>query len=87
MAESSPSPQRRPPCKTDKRMSDEAADAAAHIIPTIPCVYMKCTRSMTPSWRIRAEVRLSLYGYQICLFKCVFSNLQPERHIPRLPST
>ena len=29
MAESSPSRQRRPPCKTNKEMSDEAADAAA----------------------------------------------------------
>ena len=29
MVESSPSRQRRPPCKTDKEMSDEAADAAA----------------------------------------------------------
>ena len=30
MVESSPSRQRRPPCKTNKGMSDEAADAAAH---------------------------------------------------------
>ena len=30
MPESSPSRQRRPPCKTNKEMSDEAADAAAH---------------------------------------------------------
>ena len=29
MVESSPSGQRRPPCKTNKEMSDEAADAAA----------------------------------------------------------
>ena len=29
MLESSPSRQRRPPCKTSKEMSDEAADAAA----------------------------------------------------------
>ena len=29
MVESSPSRQRRPPCKTKKEMSDEAADAAA----------------------------------------------------------
>ena len=29
MLESSPSRQRRPPCKTKKGMSDEAADAAA----------------------------------------------------------
>ena len=29
MVEGSPSRQRRPPCKTNKRMSDEAADAAA----------------------------------------------------------
>ena len=28
MVESSPSRQRRPPCKTNKEMSDEAADAA-----------------------------------------------------------
>ena len=30
MVDSSPSRQRRPPCKTNKEMSDEAADAAAH---------------------------------------------------------
>ena len=29
MVESSPSRQRRPPCKTNKKMSDEAADAAS----------------------------------------------------------
>ena len=29
MLESSPSHQRRPPCKTNKELSDEAADAAA----------------------------------------------------------
>ena len=29
MVESSPSHQRRPPCKTNREMSDEAADAAA----------------------------------------------------------
>ena len=29
MVENSPSRQRRPPCKTNKEMSDEAADAAA----------------------------------------------------------
>ena len=29
MVESSPSRQRQPPCKTNKEMSDEAADAAA----------------------------------------------------------
>ena len=29
MVESSPSRQRRPPCKTSKEMSEEAADAAA----------------------------------------------------------
>ena len=29
MVERSPSRQRRPPCKTNKEMSDEAADAAA----------------------------------------------------------
>ena len=29
MVESPPSRQRRPPCKTSKEMSDEAADAAA----------------------------------------------------------
>ena len=30
MVESTPSRQRRPPCKTNKEESDEAADAAAH---------------------------------------------------------
>ena len=34
MVERSPSRQRRPPCKTSKEMSDEAADAAALTITT-----------------------------------------------------
>ena len=33
MVESSPSRQRRPPCKTSKEKSDEAADAAAVTLP------------------------------------------------------
>ena len=38
MVESSPSRQRRPPCKTSKEMSDEAADAAAvTYLLTYPC--------------------------------------------------
>ena len=32
MVESSPSRQRRPPCKTNKEVSDEAADAAAPLL-------------------------------------------------------
>ena len=40
MVESSPSRQRRPPCKTNKEMSDEAADAAAL---TYLLTWMTCT--------------------------------------------
>ena len=47
MVESSPSRQRRPPCKTSKEMSDEAADAAAlTYLLTYPCV---CRKVCTPS--------------------------------------
>ena len=40
MVGSSPSCQRRPPCKTNKEMSDEAADAAAltYLLTVIPYV-------------------------------------------------
>ena len=39
MEESSPSRQRRPPCKTNKGKTDEAADVAAHTTTTTtPCL-------------------------------------------------
>ena len=52
MVESSPSRQRRPPCKTNKEMSDEAADAAAltyllTYLCTTPLVAMR-PRSVSP---------------------------------------
>ena len=55
MVESSPSRQRRPPCKTSREMADEAPDAAAftylltYLLPCMPAVAPKshfCT-SMT----------------------------------------
>ena len=42
MVESSPSRQRRPPCKTNKEMSDEAADAAA-------LTYLLCGQTRPPA--------------------------------------
>ena len=43
MVESSPSRQRRPPCKTSKEMSDEAADAAAPTyLLTLFCATSNC---------------------------------------------
>ena len=43
MVESTPSCQRRPPCKTNKEMSDEAADAAALTYLLTYCVVMSCS--------------------------------------------
>ena len=48
MVESSPSRQRRPPCKTSKEMSDEAADAAAF-------TYYLLTVMCTPDWGCSGE--------------------------------
>ena len=60
MVESSPSRQRRPPCKTSKEMSDEPADAAAltsYLLtytlpdPEIPLVYsVHYGQQCTPEW-------------------------------------
>ena len=45
MVESSPSRQRRPPCETNKRMSDEAADVAAlTYLPTWLCARSACSQ-------------------------------------------
>ena len=46
MVESTPSRQRRPPCKTNKEESDEAADASA---PTY-LLTSTCSTSQVPSW-------------------------------------
>ena len=43
MVQSSPSRQRRPPCKTSKEMSDEAADAAA--LTTYLLTYLQMTHN------------------------------------------
>ena len=45
MVESSPSRQRRPPCKTNKEMSDEAADAAALTYSLTPITCLLCFSS------------------------------------------
>ena len=45
MVKSSPSRQRRRPCKTNKEMSDEAADAAA--LPYLPTYLLTFTESQT----------------------------------------
>ena len=44
MVESSPSRQRRPPCKTGKEMSDEAADVAAltYLLTYLPLLGVLC---------------------------------------------
>ena len=42
MVESTPSRQRRPPCKTNKEMSDEAAEAAALTYLLTWCYSGKC---------------------------------------------
>ena len=42
MVESTPSRQTRPPCKTNKEESDEAADAAALTYLLTYCVVMSC---------------------------------------------
>ena len=48
MVESSPSPQRQPPCKTNKEISDEAADAAAlTYLPYLP-TRVRCVRCPGP---------------------------------------
>ena len=47
MVESSPSRQRRPPCKTSKEMSDEAADAAA-------LTYLLTYTTQFPCWEAGA---------------------------------
>ena len=54
MVESTPSRQRRPPCKTNKEMSDEAADAAAL---TYLLTYLGATRL---SWCQRSRTRLKI---------------------------
>ena len=58
MIESSPSRQRRPPCKTNKEVSDEAADAAALTylltysvyIHLLPCNVNAMTRMAAAKW-------------------------------------
>ena len=45
IVESSPSRQRRPPCKTNKEMSDEAADAAALTYLLTYFEYLKWSKS------------------------------------------
>ena len=52
MVQSSPSRQRRPPCKINKEMSDEAADAAAL---TYLLTYCKLLNTMAPSLRSQSK--------------------------------
>ena len=57
MVESSPSRQRRPPCKTSKEMSDEATDAAA-------LTYLLTSPGRIPYWISAAQSsRGSLWSY------------------------
>ena len=51
------------------------------------CVYMIYLCSMAPGWWVSSEVRLSSYGYEVCLFKCVYSHPHPISVPPSLPST
>ena len=50
------------------------------------CVYVIYIRNMAPRCRVRSEVRLLLYGYEVCLFKCVYSHPHPISVPPPLPS-
>ena len=60
MVESTPSRQRRPPCKTSKEMSDEAADAAA-------LTYLLTYLPLMPPYK---EKRLySHFGISLCKMK------------------
>ena len=43
-------------------------------------------RNMAPRWRVRSDVRLLLYGYEVCLFKCLYSHPHPISVPPPLPS-
>ena len=40
-------------------------------------VYMIYMRNMVPGWWVSSEVRLLLYGQEVCLFKCVYSHPHP----------
>ena len=64
MVESTPSRQRRPPCKTNKEMSDEAADAAA--LPYLLTAYFAAARLVLPCFHVRkAELLTSFFEPQI----------------------
>ena len=59
MVESSPSRQRRPPCKTNQGMTDEAADAPARTyLRTRPCTLEVCV----PLWTSDAMPTQSRYN-------------------------
>ena len=61
MVESTPSRQRRPPCKTNKEMSDEAADAAA---PTYLLTYLL-------TYCFKYHDTMPLFVFLICLCELV----------------
>ena len=50
------------------------------------CVYVIYIRNMAAKWRVRSGVTLLLYGYEVCLFKCVYSHPHPIAVPPPLPS-
>ena len=68
MVESSPSCQRRPPCKTNKEMSDEAAEAATlTYLLTLTCCTVVGTVRLKCLWVVEV---LPIGGYrslQLCI--------------------
>ena len=67
MVESSPWRQRRPPCKTNKEMSDEAADAAAltHLL-TYSCTAPRCAPAQPHAAVMRSPHATTLCRPMLC---------------------
>ena len=84
MVESTPSRQRRPPCKTNKEESDEAADAAAltylltYFVPKISQVYHHIVIPIIQSIQSISILHIVIIGCNIFPF---YSRLQNAVHI------
>ena len=78
MVKSSPSRQRRPPCKTSKEMSDEAADAAAlTYLLTYMVALLHCAITMTQDKQCACciQSKQELYVYTLFFeFILIFLN-------------
>ena len=80
MVESTPSRQRRPPCKTNKEESDEAADAAAltylptyhslnHLFPEVffvGCPLTRCSRAILTASSTTSALWRTQYTWHYC---------------------